>query len=200
MVKKGISVGERYGRLVVREDLGTAVRGTWKDRTIYARKVACVCDCGGSIEVWAAHLRSGSTQSCGCLYKSKQRHRSLPKGEAAFRTVLRSYKANAKNRGIAFGLTKQQFRALILQPCSYCGQEASTVARTRAGYGDFTYNGLDRVNSSLGYVEGNVVPCCSVCNRAKMDMDLTDFLAWVRRIHEHSIENPLDLNVVRIIF
>lgn len=35
---------------------------------------------------------------------------------------------------------------------------------------------LDRVDSTGSYVEGNVVPCCSACNRIKGARTLTDFL------------------------
>jgi len=38
------------------------------------------------------------------------------------------------------------------------------------------------VDSSLGYVLGNVVPCCSTCNFAKRDMAYQEFLAWLDRL------------------
>jgi len=37
----------------------------------------------------------------------------------------------------------------------------------------------------LGYVEGNVVPCCKDCNRAKWDLTVTEFADSIRRIHAH---------------
>jgi len=48
------------------------------------------------------------------------------------------------------------------------------------------YSGLDRVDSSRGYVHGNVVPCCGECNYAKQDLSVDDFLASVARIQAHN--------------
>lgn len=42
------------------------------------------------------------------------------------------------------------------------------------------YNGLDRVDSNLGYVAGNVVPCCRWCNQAKSSRPVGEFLTWLR--------------------
>lgn len=52
-------VGERFGSLVVLEML-------WEHRPTKAR---CVCDCGNTVIVSGADLRSGHTRSCGCLQK-----------------------------------------------------------------------------------------------------------------------------------
>lgn len=50
--------GERFGRLLVLNYAGKRGRQvTWN----------CQCDCGQSKIVRALHLRSGHTQSCGCL-------------------------------------------------------------------------------------------------------------------------------------
>ena len=49
-------------------------------------------------------------------------------------------------------------------------------------------NGIDRINSSLGYVDGNVVPCCGTCNKMKMAMDESDFKMQVLKIAKVYIE------------
>jgi len=48
--------------------------------------------------------------------------------------------------------------------------------------GEFTYNGIDRIDSDGGYTPDNIVACCKKCNIAKSDMTTDDFLAWIRRI------------------
>lgn len=63
--------GQRFGRLVVvkrsdRVDRGGAI---WE----------CKCDCGAVTHVYATHLKSGVSKSCGCLGRehrlaSKQKH------------------------------------------------------------------------------------------------------------------------------
>lgn len=190
-LRKTLEVGDRFGLLTVVRDLGTDNRyGT------YARRAECRCDCGALHTAWVSHLRAGTVRSCGCL-KQGRRQSALPRGEAALRTVLRSYKANAKNRRIAFDLSEDRMRTLLGQNCSYCGCTPSTVARTRSGYGEFVYNGVDRVNNDLGYVEGNVVPCCNQCNIAKQGLSAPEFLEWARRVVHHA---ALEENIMRLVW
>ena len=78
--------------------------------------------------------------------------------------------------------------ALIFQPCFYCGVVGTNFKRTerKDGLGSFYYNGLDRVDSRKGYISNNVVSCCKVCNRAKSDMSLYDFQAWLEQLINHT--------------
>lgn len=63
----------------------------------------------------------------------------------------------AKQRGQPWGLTREDYIALLADPCAYCGHPIGV----REGIG------LDRIECSVGYEKGNVVPCCFVCNTAK---------------------------------
>lgn len=49
---------------------------------------------------------------------------------------------------------------MVQEPCDYCGLVPSPGA----------WNGIDRLESSDGYHEGNTVPCCTPCNSAKSTM------------------------------
>lgn len=54
--------GQRFGRLLV--------TGQVDDNSPGSRiKWDCVCDCGNQVSVQRTHLRSGRTQSCGCLQR-----------------------------------------------------------------------------------------------------------------------------------
>ena len=53
--------GQRFGRLIVIERVGKN-----KYRKVYW---LCQCDCGNITKAQAHHLKSGVTQSCGCLHK-----------------------------------------------------------------------------------------------------------------------------------
>ena len=56
-------IGNRYSRLVVEEDVGSDKWG--------AKLISCRCDCGKTIICRAAHVRDGSTHSCGCMARDK---------------------------------------------------------------------------------------------------------------------------------
>jgi len=64
----------------------------------------------------------------------------------------------AKRHRKDWGLVREEYYALISRPCEYCAGPLPKYAV-----------GLDRVNTKLGYLPGNVVPCCTVCNRVKQD-------------------------------
>lgn len=56
--------GKRFGKLVVKE------RATNKSKQT---RWLCLCDCGCETIVHAAHLKSGHTQSCGCIHSQSVR-------------------------------------------------------------------------------------------------------------------------------
>lgn len=48
------------------------------------------------------------------------------------------------------------------------------------GYKDGVKNAftVDRIDSSKGYVEGNIVLCCNIINRMKQNLSLEEFYTW----------------------
>ena len=141
----------------------------------------CKCDCGKEKTIRGASLRRGETQSCGCLAQGNHR---LPYGESSKRLLFRSYQNCAKKRGYVWGLNESEFFTLTQKPCVYCGILPTQIYRaSRESYGHFTYNGIDRVDNSKGYCPDNVVACCTICNVAKSNMSLDEFISWIRRVY-----------------
>ncbi len=142
---------------------------------------SCVCECGGNKTVCTKDLTLGRVQSCGC-YRPNRR----PSGEAAFDDLYRRYQSDAKRHERLFKLDKGTFRELVSQHCTYCGSPPNQGAEyKKVTNGKFIFNGLDRVDNELGYTEGNVVPCCELCNKAKYKMSRDEFLTWVKRVYKH---------------
>lgn len=56
-------IGQKFGRLVVLEDVGR----TKQQKVIWR----CRCECGNIVDVITASLRNGNTQSCGCYNKER---------------------------------------------------------------------------------------------------------------------------------
>lgn len=179
-----VKVGDRFQKIVVTKDLGT-----FKCGNVWSRKFECLCDCGNIRIAWATNVSKGVIKSCGCLKpESKPR---LPIGEAAFNTVVYSYKHNARNDNRDFKLTDDQMRKLFTSNCYYCNSIPKTVAKTRAGFGDFVYNGIDRIDNDLGYIINNVVACCSMCNIAKATHTLEEFKIWVTDVFNTTIKKDI---------
>lgn len=158
----------------------------------------CLCDCGNITITRASNIKS--VKSCGCASKEESRkngydNRFLGKylkdrDQFLAGRVLKSYRYSAKIRGIYFDLNKEQILSLIKKPCYYCEEERSNILTTKqqSGYTeDLYYNGIDRVDSDLGYVYENLVPCCKICNSIKMDLSSKSFTDWLQRVYEWNI-------------
>lgn len=156
--------GNKFGRLTVLKYVGNM---RWE----------CRCECGKLHVTSRQHLINGHTKSCGCARYNRILH-------ASFLAYYRSIIIRADNRNIEFKLSKEHVLKMSGQLCFYCGIEPFNVRKTRSkNRGHFIYNGIDRVDSALGYIEGNVVPCCSICNVAKHEMSYDEFLTWIDRIY-----------------
>ncbi len=163
-----ITVGARVGKLVVLGFLGVG-----KNR---ASQWKCLCDCGQECVKNGSYLKRQTAKSCGCLQRRNP-------GKAAENAVYCAYRTMAKFRGLTFSLTKEQAAVLFRGVCWYCGVEPQQQSRPhRYTNGAFRYNGIDRVDNDKGYVPGNLVSCCGVCNLAKRGMRYNAFVEWCWRI------------------
>ena len=175
MGRKFIDITDnRYGKLLVsgRAENAEQGRAQW----------LCRCDCGNEVVVRANNLRSGKTQSCGCMQGTNH---GLAKGEAAFNALINRMKGGAKRRSIKWDLTKDQIRHLTNQPCFYCGIEPSQTCSPPTYNGAYIYNGIDRIDNTKGYTIDNVISCCKTCNGAKSAMTVEEFKAWGIQLHKH---------------
>lgn len=71
-IKKQIVLGERFGRLVVLEEVPPI-----RTKKQFNRAVKCKCDCGNVIDVMFDRLRL--KRSCGCLHIDKAREQGMKK-------------------------------------------------------------------------------------------------------------------------
>ena len=138
---------------------------------------------------WSA-TRTLHKSKFGCRKCSDVRRRKTDDSRA-ITSAWRSVRGNARTRGIAVEITKEQFVEVAKQNCYYCGIEPQE--RQINDVPDYStpakLNGIDRIDSSKGYTIKNIVPCCSFCNTAKLNHTTEDFLAAVSRIYNYQKEN-----------
>jgi len=151
----------------------------------------CKCDCGKEGTVQASSLRKGNSNSCGCYYKEICRTRySDPTGDnRTLSSRYNSYKTKAKSTNRFFDLTKEEFAEITSKDCFYCGKEPKKIEKKRKSSDGYIYNGIDRIDNRRGYERDNIVPCCTQCNRAKLQSSVADFFEWVKRIYNYSVKN-----------
>ncbi len=142
----------------------------------------CQCDCGNKTVVNAYALeRIRSCKSCGM-----KKEYAL----ASFNYLYSQYRNRAKNTNKSFFLSKEQFRSITSMSCYFCGIEPRNKVKYTGKcklYGDYIYNGVDRLDNSKGYIIKNCVPCCKDCNYAKGELTKDEFLNLVNRIYNFSI-------------
>jgi len=160
------------------------------------RSWICQCVCG-SIREYSQHtLKRGSSQSCGCRQADKRRAtlaEMTSKPAIGLRKFIDGYRRGAKVRKFPWEITKEEVFALVTQNCFYCAKPPHLMS-TGAKFmrSSFFANGLDRVDSLLGYSVTNCVPCCKTCNYAKHNMPLIEFAVYHQGIREQGKGSPFE--------
>lgn len=174
--------GQRFGRLIaiIRTSKRVDPRKTNSGEYYWL----CKCDCGNEKEIMMSSLRRGDTTSCGC-YGKEQRLKavSLMPGQANFNALFCNYKNQAKRRRLDFLLSDEQFRQLVESNCHYCDSKPSQIVDREPANIPYLYNGIDRVDNSIGYTKENCIPCCKICNYMKRNMTYDEFLAHIKKIN-----------------
>jgi hypothetical protein len=131
------------------------------------------------------------------LFKGKgaRGRNQKPPGEVTLNFLFNRYKHSAKRKNRDFLISKDEFANYIKQNCHYCGIEprkysvyevkdqwASQESIDRS-YVD--YNGLDRIDSNIGYSTNNILPCCYACNVAKGTKNYNEFKIWIKMVHDN---------------
>ena len=178
-----------------------------------ARRWKCLCDCGNYVFQRSGELKSGSVRSCGCLQKEimiETNSRGITPQEASMTDYYNRYKCDAHKKNNDFELSRELFAKLVLEPCAYCGAPPykkynRSLSRKTIELGFYpsgkaisdrveektiTVNGVDRIDNFLGYTEINSCSCCTICNGAKSNRNLEDFLKWMSVVSEFE-ENRL---------
>lgn len=81
---------------------------------------------------------------------------------------FQKYKSNAYRKNLEFSLSKEEFGNLLNGNCCYCGTNEKI--------------GIDRIDNTLGYIIGNCVSCCSLCNKMKTNLNREVFLEQCKKI------------------
>ena len=89
----------------------------------------------------------------------------------------KQYEQGAISRGKSFEISQELFENIRIQECYLCGKQNSAQHK----------NGIDRVDNSKGYIEGNIMSCCSGCNYLKRDYNLDIVFDKFQRIYKHNV-------------
>ena len=84
------------------------------------------------------------------------------------------YRTSAELKQLEFTISFDEYKEIVKMPCHYCG-----IIQDR---GTEQFNGIDRENNDVGYIMGNCVSCCKVCNYMKKSLTSEVFLNRIEHI------------------
>lgn len=160
------------------------------------------CECNKVVTIKSRNVVNGNVQSCGCYrydklreYHKKSHLTEEENFESGCRRIFRMVRESSGRRNKYFELTLEDIKELVFKECTYCGLKSSNRTLSESKKYKLEYNGLDRVDSSIGYIRSNVVPCCTWCNKAKSSMTLEEFKAWIKRVYNKTILDGTTNNI-----
>lgn len=156
------------------------------EKLIFVKKIdkkwEVKCNCGNVRYYYGKTF--GKIKSCGCLGKEKAKSTIKFAIKASYKdefcALRKRFKSNYSDGDLVF----EDFYKMSQENCYYCNSKPSNLCkRTSINFGkDIYYNGLDRINNNLGHYKNNIVPCCIICNRAKANRNLNEFICWAKNI------------------
>ena len=157
-----------------------------KDRKNW--KVLCQCECGNEMLVRVAALRNGLSKGCKC--KSGMKVTSV--GNLSL-TLFSRFKKSAKVRGIEFNdNVDMNFLSKLFvkqdSKCAISGLELILETSLCRGKGKSNITAsLDRIDSSKGYIKGNVQWVHKHINIMKNKFDNNYFIEICKQIANNKI-------------
>lgn len=140
--------------------------------------------CGSVREYRESNLRT--QKSCGCV-TTKPKFFGTNSCKKLFYNGLRQ---NAKSRGHPEPtITFEEAVFIAENNCFYCGKYPEMLTHNKTSkkgtYKPWLRNGIDRLDSKIGYTIANSVPCCKLCNLMKNKLELSEFVDHVSKIFRY---------------
>jgi hypothetical protein len=168
-----VEIGTKLNRL-------TVISGPFTKNGRKELWLKVICECTKEKEVRKRDIVKARVRSCGCLQKEFAVELCKPTmtgEESAVGMVYSKYKSQAKDRELAFTLTKADFVDIVKEECHYCKCLPIRAVKSQSSVpGIFICHGIDRVDNKVGYELTNVVSCCADCNYMKGTLSYQEFI------------------------
>lgn len=179
--------GQKCPKCRFNEDCVVKIGDTYDKLTVIGfekahknRKVAtCQCKCGNIVTRRPELLKTiNKTNNCGCS------HRGGWKGVGDLsQTFMSRIIRNAGTRNLTFHISKEYLWSLYEQQdgkCALSGLSISFAEKTT----EPNEASLDRIDSSIGYIEGNVQWVHKDINKMKMDLPQERFIELCKLVSQ----------------
>lgn len=141
--------GQRFGRLTVLRRGENALRKDGRHNATFV----CQCDCGNVVTVLAIHLKTGNTQSCGCIHKESIGNLNKTHGQ----TKTRLYRIYLRMKQRCTNESLSDYQHYGGRGISVCDEwstfEPFLEWAMQTGYNNTLT--IDRIDNSQGYSPDN---------------------------------------------
>lgn len=145
----------------------------------------CECKCGGKKIASTTMLKKGIVKSCGCLnHKSGEANERYKGYKDISGGYIYQIKSSAKNRDLEFTVSLEYLWLLYENQNRKCAISGEPLVFTKnyRFYKDYQNASLDRIDSSKGYIEGNVQWVHKKVNLMKNSMTDKELIEWCMKI------------------
>lgn len=157
------------------------------------------CDCGNVKRMRSQEVRNPANISCGCYRKKIGHKHNAWRGCGKLgSSIVKRIKSQAKRRDIFVGegLTIEYLWNLFVkqnEKCALTGIDLTLPKDYRPGWVKKHNLSLDRIDSSVGYILGNVQWVCKDVNFMKQQLSEEHFVEMCRLVVQTQDEKALDL-------
>lgn len=172
-------IGKRYGNLVV-----IGYSGTRNKRGVMLWN--CLCDCGKECLRDKTHFNSG-VKSCGCLNKNRNLGGYPWSGHGKISgSYWWSVQNGAKSRNIQFDITIEHAWEIFEKQGGQCALSGLEIFLSQNPKKKKQTASIDRIDSTKGYIEGNIQWVHKKVNLCKNTQNNQEFLVLCRAIKEYN--------------
>lgn len=173
-----VKVGDKYGRLLIIKESSKKIRR----RTAFE----CLCDCGNICIKDCVVLKNGHTKSCGCFRVFTTKKRCFKGYQEISGRYFCNLKENAKIRNLEFSITLEDVWNLFLEQNRKCALSKVDIRFATNSKDKLGTASLDRIDSSKGYIDGNIQWVHKLVNIMKQDMTDEEFINWCKIIAKNN--------------
>jgi len=144
------------------------------------------CKCSAIFITTGQRLRHKDFKGCPkCSLKSR------PQSSKKYTQIEYNFKyrilERVKGTDITVNITPDTWFKVASGNCAYCGASPIPLKRSaRNGETPLVLNGIDRMDSRKGYIDDNIVACCTTCNVMKSSLSKKEFIEHIGKIYEHT--------------
>ncbi len=159
------------------------------------RKANGVCTmCGKGLEKLTKGIKEDLLQKCEACYSTMRKvedNRVRDRNYAFEKRInpmkhFREYADGAAKRNIEFNISVEDFTEVVTKPCYYCKK-----------YDETEVLGIDRIDSFKGYVKGNILPACEICNSMKKQLTMKEFANHITILYKNFVSEFEDICEVK---